>query len=364
MNEKNDIYRELQKHLDKMPVGFPPTDSGVEIRILKRFFTPEEAEIATKLSFIPESLDNISKRLEPLGFSAEDIETALDRMVSKGAINGGKNPKTGEKYFSNALLAVGIFEYQVGRLTKDFVEDFEQYLDEAFKYEFTKTSTPQLRTIPIEQSIKVEHFVQSYDHVIHLIESRNLISVSNCVCRESKKILGKGCSHIMETCFQFGGAARHYIDHGLGRQISKDEALRIIEQSQKEGLVLQPGNSKKPFAICCCCSCCCEVLITAKKFPKPAQFFATNHLSGVDAEIYTGCEACIEICPMEAMDMVDGISHVNPERCIGCGVCVPSCSVDAITLIKKDKEKEPPNSTVEMFMRIMEEKNRQNQTKL
>lgn len=54
--ENSAIYRELQEHLDKMPIGFPPTESGVELRILRYLFSPEEAEIATMLNFMPESL--------------------------------------------------------------------------------------------------------------------------------------------------------------------------------------------------------------------------------------------------------------------------------------------------------------------
>ena len=39
----DELYRKLQQHLDRMPVGFPATESGVEIRILRQLFTPEEA---------------------------------------------------------------------------------------------------------------------------------------------------------------------------------------------------------------------------------------------------------------------------------------------------------------------------------
>ncbi len=46
-----DVYKELQLHIDKFPIGFPTTKSGVEIKILKYLFTPEEAKIATKLNF-------------------------------------------------------------------------------------------------------------------------------------------------------------------------------------------------------------------------------------------------------------------------------------------------------------------------
>jgi len=281
----------------------------------------------------------------------------LDAMVAKGAINGGKNYKTGEKHYSSALLAVGIFEYQVGRLTREFMEDFEQYMEEGFRNQFSETATPQLRTIPIKQSIKAENFVSTYDDVTRLIETLHPISVSNCICREGKELLGKPCSHTRETCFQFGGAARHYIEQGLGREVGSDEALAIIKKSQEEGLVLQPGNSQKPFAICCCCGCCCEMLINMKRLPDPSKHFSSNHYSLVAADECTGCGSCVEICPMDAIEMVKDISRIDLQRCIGCGVCVPQCPVEAISLQKKPAEKVPPGNTVEMFMKIMHEKN-------
>ena len=58
------IYRQLQKVLDeRLPVGFPATDSGIEIRVLKHLFTPEEAEIAIHLTNASESLIEIHERV-------------------------------------------------------------------------------------------------------------------------------------------------------------------------------------------------------------------------------------------------------------------------------------------------------------
>ena len=59
MNKSDKIYIKLQKHLDNQPVGFPATQSKSEIKILKHIFTPQEAEIATYLSYIPEPLETI-----------------------------------------------------------------------------------------------------------------------------------------------------------------------------------------------------------------------------------------------------------------------------------------------------------------
>ena len=63
MKDEDDVYRRLQKHIDELPVGYPATESGVELRILRRLFTPEEAEVALALSAIPETVEKIQHRL-------------------------------------------------------------------------------------------------------------------------------------------------------------------------------------------------------------------------------------------------------------------------------------------------------------
>ena len=64
MGEEEDVYVQLRQQIDKMPVGMPATDSGVEIRILKHLFTPEEAKIALHLNIIPEPPERILKRVK------------------------------------------------------------------------------------------------------------------------------------------------------------------------------------------------------------------------------------------------------------------------------------------------------------
>ena len=57
-----DVYQKLRNHLDDLPGGYPATDSGVEMRILKRLFTPEEAQFATHLTLIPEEPRVVARR--------------------------------------------------------------------------------------------------------------------------------------------------------------------------------------------------------------------------------------------------------------------------------------------------------------
>ncbi len=52
----------------------------------------------------------------------------------------------------------------------------------------------------------------------------------------------------------------------------------------------------------------------------------------VDRETCTGCETCVEACPVEAITMEDSVAKVNAEECTDCGTCVDECPVEAITM--------------------------------
>ena len=58
-----DTFQQLARHLDNLPAGFPATESGVELRILKRLFTAEEAEIAVNLTLVPEPASAVAQQL-------------------------------------------------------------------------------------------------------------------------------------------------------------------------------------------------------------------------------------------------------------------------------------------------------------
>jgi len=52
----------------------------------------------------------------------------------------------------------------------------------------------------------------------------------------------------------------------------------------------------------------------------------------VDPEECTGCESCVDACPLDAIEMQDDIAVVDPDTCEDCGDCVEACPVEAITL--------------------------------
>ena len=354
-----EIYRELQQHLHTLPVGYPATKSGVEIRLLKRVFTPEEAKIATFLKFSKdnlESLDDIYVRVKDLGYSKKELENHLNNMVRKGAIEAIK--KEGKRFYSLAMFIIGTFEYQVNKLTKEYVEDLHQYMAEGLMMEAGSTQISQLRVVPVEESVTPSLNIANFEDINAILNSMEGPFVSvNCVCRQGMELIEKPCKNTsrMDVCMGIGDFAQMYIDEGWGKEISKDEALEILKKNQEEGMIIQPGNAQKPDFFCSCCTCCCEGLQGIKMLPNPADFVTTNYFAEVDPELCDACETCIEICQMDAITM-NGTSTVSRQRCIGCGNCVAKCPSEALSLQKKDQVMSPPETEADLYNTIWDKK--------
>ncbi|OGR13680.1 MAG: 4Fe-4S ferredoxin [Desulfobacula sp. GWF2_41_7] len=348
------IYKKLAVHLDHTPSGFPETESGVELRILKQLFTEEEAKLTLSLVLMLETAETIAKRANR---DTKEIEPMLIEMGKKGLIIHVY--KNGINSFMLLHFVVGIWEYQVNRLTKELIQDFNEYVPYLIKNQY-KNKTQQLRVVPVAKAINTELNIMDYEQVEAIIRSQSKILVAPCICRKEHTIMGKGCNKISESCLIFGGGAYIYESRGIGRTISRDDALEIVREGVKQGLVPQPSNAKKPLNICLCCDCCCQILKNIKAFEAPAKIVSSNFQARVNPDECTGCQACEEICPMDAIDMdsKDIVAVVNLDRCIGCGLCVTVCEFGAMTLRDKpETEKiEPPANLVETYMRIAQEK--------
>lgn len=353
-----EIYKKLQNHLDKQPIGYPATESGIELRVLRHLFSPEEAKIASEMNYIPEPVKKIYRKFKTKYKNPEELEEKLDIMIKKGSI--ARVELEGEKHYSNAPFIVGMFEYQLGRLTKEFLVDAKQYLEEDFfEKGYNKTAVPQLRVVPVEVSIKKEQSISTYDELRNIIESsEGTIGIMECICRQGKDLLGDPCkkSDLREVCFTFRRTAEMQEEKGLAKLISKEEAFSILKKVEEAGFVLQPDNSLRPAYMCCCCGCCCEVLTNQKRFDAPAKLFATNFYAEVDPDLCIGCGVCEERCNLEAITIEDDLSNIDLKYCIGCGVCVPTCTQEAITLQKKEEEILPPRNTGAKMKIIMDKK--------
>ncbi|MBI5895261.1 MAG: 4Fe-4S ferredoxin, partial [Desulfobacterales bacterium] len=55
------VYHKLAQALDAMPNGFPSTESGVELRLLEKIFTPEEADLFCDLKLKFETPEQVAE---------------------------------------------------------------------------------------------------------------------------------------------------------------------------------------------------------------------------------------------------------------------------------------------------------------
>ncbi|MCP4535742.1 MAG: 4Fe-4S dicluster domain-containing protein [Chloroflexi bacterium] len=342
-----DVYQKLARHLDDLPGGFPPTESGVELRILRRLFTTEEAELALHLLLIPEESQVIAHRA---GIAPQEAAQRLDEMAGKGLIYSIESQDRPLKYMALQYV-IGIWEFQLNDLDPELIRDMEEYmpalLDETWK-------VPQLRTIPVGRSIDADLMVLPYEKAKELVQGHERILVAPCICRRERRLVGEGCDKLEESCLVFGNARGLYERNGLGRVIDQQEALDILKRADEAGQVLQPANSKNPSIMCTCCGCCCGVLRNLKLHPKPASLISSPFVAAVDADTCIDCGICEDRCQMDALSLVDGTISLDMDRCIGCGLCVSTCPTGALTLVRKPDVEQPhvPKNILESYARL------------
>jgi electron transport complex protein RnfB len=337
------LFRELQQRLDQYSVGFPATESGIEIKILKKLFTPEDAELFLALSPVLESPETIAERT---GQSPDALAKHLENMSRRGLLfrwQKGDAVKYGAIPFVH-----GLFEFQVKDLDRELALLVDEYFHEAFDKAMRKSAAAFLRTVPVNRTLEFLPQVASYEDARAMLRQVDKIVVTDCICRKQKDLVDQGCGAPSEVCFMFGSMGQYYLDRDMGRRVDVDEAISVLTAAQEAGLVTQPATAQNPGGMCNCCGDCCGVLRALNLHPKPAELVFTNHFAVVDADLCTACESCLDRCQMNAIALNDGdTAEVNLDRCIGCGLCVMACPTDAICLepVPEEKRRVPPPST-------------------
>jgi NAD-dependent dihydropyrimidine dehydrogenase PreA subunit len=314
------------------------------INILEILFPGVEAEVAVKL---PLENKTVSELKDLFPEHSESLGNILDRMARRGTVLTGQS--TGEERQYRLLpCLVGWAEtpFWAGKETEDarkLAPLWLKYREEAFGEELARNGMPITRVVPIERSLRDESQVLPFDVLKEMIGKTSYGAVGHCPCRQIMKYAGEGCKHSLENCLHFNSMGRYMVEQGMARQVTHEEAIKIVAEADDEGLVHVVENIDGFMStICNCCGCCCVFLDTKKKFGLHT-LSSSNYVSQVDRDICAGCGTCEERCPMEAVTVGDDdVARVNGERCIGCGVCTPSCSTGAVALIQRQEIKPPP----------------------
>lgn len=326
------------------------------MRILRRLFSQEEAEIYLHLSDKLETPQEVAKRAKQ---DPRKVSVILKRMAEKGLTFPKR--KGDMFYYAAAPYAHGIYEHQVNTMDRDLALLFEEYM---FAEKVPREPKPgeqiegemPLRTIPVRSSVSVSRAVATYEDVEGMIRSKDRIAVAKCVCAVQKGLVEPGCNQPLEVCLLFDFYAEYYVEMGNARAIGQEEALEILDLSEKAGLVHQSANLLDPGAICNCCRDCCGELRILRMLPNPAAFVASNYFSQVDTQLCNGCEACVDRCPMGAITIgPEEAAIIDLDKCIGCGLCVKPCPTEALILMSKPEEARQVPPPTSPFMRASED---------
>jgi ferredoxin len=321
------VYEKLAAALDRLPNGFPRTQSGVEILILKKIFTPEEAELAGNLGREAEPVGEIAKRL---GTAETGLKPRLVAMAKRGLLWMGR--KDGKMAFRLAPFVVGIYEACLEKMDHEFAHLFEEYMEEGGAAGIMKPQPALHRVVPVHGAAKSE-WVLPYDDIRSMLEKAKSFGVRDCICRvQQDKLDRRKCDYPVRNCVTFSPAERPK----RPSDITKEEAVALLDQAEEVGLVHCVSNViKDVFYVCNCCGCCCVVLRGVTDWGIEESVARANYYAQVDTAECTGCGVCVERCQVKAVVLKKDVAVVDCEKCIGCGLCVSGCPVTAVKLERR-----------------------------
>ncbi|MDJ0763036.1 MAG: 4Fe-4S dicluster domain-containing protein [Myxococcota bacterium] len=367
LSSKN-TYMKLQDRLERYPVGAPGQRTIYEI--LSNIYTPEEAEIASRMPMMFSSLKALSKKL---GIEKNALEKKLNKMADKGIVMDLRF-RDKVRYLLSPTM-VGLFEFSMMRIRDDMdqkrlSELFHRYIVEepAFISQFGEgIQTTLFRTLVHEKTIAPENYTEvlDWERATHVVSEAGRWAVGICHCRHVAHHLDRDCNvfPMENTCLTLGEPVVDYLTrHNIATEIEKSQALDLIAQSRESLMVHTCDNvQQRPAFVCNCCGCCCEIMLAFKNFKSFGNMFSSNFEAVVGNAACTGCKKCNKACPVDAIDMTEQhrtvgkkkykfLARVNKDLCLGCGVCVLACKHDAMKMAPRPQRRIIPEST---FTRIL-----------
>ncbi len=350
--DRQALYEKLARHLNQSMVGAPMSPSL--IGILEIMYSEEEAEVACRLPFQNQSLEELKPIFPEKSGSLESI---LNAMAKNGTVFTLQKPGKARQYrlqptivgFAEAPYWAGLDTEKARKLAPLWIK----YRDEGFGAELAR-GIPTVRVVPVEESVSRKSEVLPFDKLKEKLATMTYFAVNKCPCRQMMTYEGKGCGHSIDNCLHFGDMARYVVEQGMGREISREETIKILEDANKEGLVHTVENLDGYLSMVCnCCGCCC-VFLQSQKALNMRMISSSTYVASVDREACIGCGTCEKRCPMDAIALGgDEKAAADPARCIGCGVCTPTCPSSAVLLTVRETITSPPDISTFLTKRYL-----------
>jgi Pyruvate/2-oxoacid:ferredoxin oxidoreductase delta subunit len=305
-------------------------DSRYIPQILKCMINEQQADLLVAL---PGTVGQIAGKLQR---PSEEIDTELKNMFRKGL--AFKKEKDGVVSW-RAPAHIAQF-HDASILWPEAPPEFYDLWNRYMEKEWPKLAPlltklmprPFTRVIPVGKSVETGTLqVLAPENVRAIVRSAYRLAVTNCTCR----LTMRKCDAPLEVCLQINRGADYTVERESGREVTKEEALEIIEQTENAGLVHVTMNKAGiGHFICNCCGCCCQsfTLLIANGLPicDPSRYRPQ-----ITMDICTGCGTCEDRCWFNAIAVTeDDVAKVNTDKCLGCGQCAIGCPEEAINMIE------------------------------
>jgi electron transport complex protein RnfB len=331
----NNPYKVLAIKLDQLPNGFPPTDDGIELKLLAKLFSPDEAELVSQLHLTLELPRQIAERI---GENPHELRSTLKDLTKKGLIRA--EPVDGGIGFGLLPFVVGIYEMQGETIDVELAELFETYYKQAFG--FSLSQEPKVhRIIPINESIKTNLEVRPYESVVAIIAACKAWGVVDCICRKQKLLIGQPCIHPIDNCMVLSTFPGAFNNSKSVHVLTQQEAIDKLREASEAGLVHSVSNNQRDlWYICNCCKCSCGILRGMADLGLANVVAKSSFLNQVDEDLCILCGICVDRCPFDAIKLESKLS-IDSIRCTGCGSCVITCTEGALSLALRPNKDQP-----------------------
>ncbi len=331
-----EVYKQMCAAMAKRGGLYPGVDIPEFYSLVEVLFTPQEAAVNNIMPKGRFTADTIAKELHA---SVTDVGIILETMADKGLCFSSE--QDGKRFYAASRFVPGIMEFQFLRGTttaKDkalarLIYDYKLAVDTLRGPMDIKF--PAARVLTVDEWITPRSTIHTYQEVSKYIDQFETISVSTCFCRHEAKLIDENdqCGNPNEVCLQFNDGAKFIIERGMGREISKDEARKVLKTASEAGLVHVADNKQKVDFLCNCCSCHCMVLKPVLEQSKPGLALYSGFQPLLDPGSCDNCDTCVDICPADALSASEyTIPALNLDRCFGCGVCACNCPSEAILM--------------------------------
>jgi Pyruvate/2-oxoacid:ferredoxin oxidoreductase delta subunit len=271
------------------------------------------------------------------GLPLAEVQSRIDELYHRGVVFEKEKPDGTVYRGARHLIQLHDASVQWPEATQAYFDAWVDFMENEYppllKMMMEAGLPSFMRTIPVSGTIGHLSDVSANEDVERMIENAKQIAIVRCPCRLS----AQNCDNEVETCVQFDRGATYNIKRGTGHEITKEQALDIVQQSEKAGLVHTVENRDGLGNVLCnCCNDCCAIILPYLKGGSYRRILAPSRFRpNIDADACLQDGHCVDGCPVSALTLESGddAPTLDPDQCIGCGLCVNECPVAAIRLL-------------------------------